>query len=63
MATASIRVQHALRRLERLIIAREAAATIYKVEGSPPEYYKWRLLARKAARQHAKIARALNKLV
>jgi len=59
----SIRVQHALRRFEKLVIAREAAATIYKVEGERAGYYKWRLLAKKTARQQAKIAKALNRLI
>lgn len=62
MAT-SIRVRHALSRFERLVIAREAAETVWKLNGENSEYYKWKLLAKKAARQQAKIARALNKLV
>jgi hypothetical protein len=59
----AIRVQHALTRLERLVIAREAAETVWKASGEQAEFFRWRLLVRKAARQHAKIARAFQKIV
>lgn len=63
MGAQTIRVQHALLRYEQLITARAAAEAVWRANGMQSEYYKWRSLARKAARQRAKIARAFMKLV